>query len=297
MLPPARRRARTRARCFWMRPAREIAVHLLLVEPRADVSLVKTMLDVARGDLRQQASRATEVAVRQRSGGYSGGLALPRRRWRSRSLRAPSAARPSAILPHGPVSPGAVARAAGGRRAVGRLSVCLEALPPPPPRRTRRSRADERLPCSTRAWHRSVPAAPGHAKRLAPFDTPGPARGSGAHVARDANRSDLARPASASGPSGDARTHLWSFSRSRPFASCDELEEACVGCRVTSSSCAGTSDMVAFACISALKLTWAGSLADAEADALEATEAFTRARQWHWTSDSADPGAGGARCR
>ena len=65
----------------------------------------------------------------------------------------------------------------------------------------------------------------------------------------------------------------------KALASCDELEEACTGWSnfIELARTRGRQDMVAFACIFRAEANlWAGSLADAEADALEATEAFTR---------------------
>ena len=304
MLPPARR-AGAHARAAMLldaagaRPS-EIAVHLLLVEPRADVSLVKTMLEasaeaLARGDPDTAASfmrRALREppAVEQRSEVFRR-LGLAEAALRDRAAFAhleaaiEASADPAARAGIALELSRALRVAAEFPRAVRPLERVLEALPPT-------SRLAERVEAELINVSLFDPGvAPRASVRLRRFrdadvlarlDTPGLLADLALMSVSRGTRTEaisLARRALA-GLSGDAPDPSVVIFALKALASCDELEEACIGWSnfIELARTQGRQDMVAFACIFRSEAhLWAGSLADAEADALEATEAFTRA--------------------
>ena len=304
MLPPARRAA-AHARAAMLldaagaRPS-EIAVHLLLVEPRADVSVVKTMLEaaaeaLARGDPDTAATfmrRALQEppAVEQRSEVLRRlGLAEAALRDRGAFAHLEAAIEASAE----PVARAGIALelsralrvAAEFPRAVSPLERALEALPPSSPLA---ERVEAELINVSLFDPGVAPRASGRLRRfrdadvLARLDTPGLLADLALMSVSRGTRADaisLARRALA-GLSGDAPDPSVVIFALKALASCDELDEACMGWSnfIELARTRGRQDMVAFACVFRAEANlWAGALADAEADALEATEAFTRA--------------------
>jgi DNA-binding CsgD family transcriptional regulator len=304
MLPPARRagahaRAATLLDAAGARPS-EIAVHLLLVEPRADVSLVNTMLEasaeaLARGDPDTAATfmrRALQEppAVEQRSEVLRRlGLAEAALRDRAAFAHLEAAIDASAD----PATRAGIALelsralrvAAEFRRAVRPLERALEALPPTSPLA---ERVEAELINVSLFDPGVAPRASVRLRRfreadvLARLDTPGLLADLALMSVSRGTRTEaisLARRALA-GLSGDAPDPSVVIFALKALASCDGLEEACTSWSnfIELARTRGRQDMVAFACIFRAEANlWAGSLADAEADALEAAEAFTRA--------------------
>jgi DNA-binding CsgD family transcriptional regulator len=303
MLPPVRRasahaRAATLLEAAGARPS-EIAVHLLFVEPRSDVSLVETMLEaaaeaVARGDPDTAATfmrRALQEppAVEQRSEVLRR-LGLAEAALRDRGAFAhleeaiEASADPAARAGIALELSRALRVAAEFPRAVGPLERALEALPPSSPLA---ERVEAELINVSLFDPGVAPRASGRLRRfrdpdvLARLETPGlladlalmsVSRGTRTEAVSLARRALTGLPDDAPDPS----VVIFAL---KALASCDELEEACTGWSnfIELARTRGRQDMVAFACIFRAEANlWAGLLADAEADALEAAEAFTR---------------------
>ena len=304
MLPPVRR-AGAHARAAMLldaagaRPS-EIAVHLLLVEPRADVSVVKTMLEasadaLARGDPDTAATfmrRALQEppAVEQQSEvlrrlGLAAAALRDRGAFAHLEAAIEASADPAARAGIALELSRALRVAAEFPRAVRPLERALEALPPTSPLA---ERVEAELINVSLFDPGVAPRASVRLRRfrdpdvLARLDTPGLLADLALMSVSRGTRAEavsLARRALA-GLSGDAPDPSVVIFALKALASCDELEEACTGWSnfIELARTRGRQDMVAFACVFRAEANlWAGALADAEADALEATEAFTRA--------------------
>jgi DNA-binding CsgD family transcriptional regulator len=298
-------RARTHGRAAALlrkagaRPS-EVAVHLIAVEPQGDATVVETLLAAAdeamsRGDPDTTATLMRR-ALREPPGGDWRGdvmrrlglaqVALGDREGFTRLEAAIGASRT-------PVQRARIAlqlsrslrMAAEHRRAVGPLERALADLPADSPLA---ERVEGELINVSMFDPRVAAAASSRLERFRAQDVT-------AGIEAPSILANLALWSISSGPGTEpavsfARRALAALDRREPdpsvllfalraLACCDQLDEARTGwdAFVSWARDRGQQNMIAFGCLFRAEVNlWGGSLADAEADALEATEAFLR---------------------